>query len=521
MSDAFESQRFHNDLIYDSFVDQKRSKSPKTLTKSKFLNGLQCPKLLWTRCNDPEKIPPPDDSLQQIFDIGHRVGILATTRFSGGVHVQEDDFAKNLAETRVLLSSSKPCPIYEAGVMAGRLYARADILRPSAKRKGAWDVIEVKCGTSCKDVYLQDIAFQKYCYEQAGLIIDRCFLMHVNSDYVRQGEINVEEFFTLLDVSAEIMPFFGQVPKYVEEFLKIIDMPSCPQISIREYCSDPYDCSMKSLCWAFLPKGNVLELRGKKAKGFDLLEKGVTLLKDIPDNVKLSDTQAIQRQCAINRDAYIDHDTVAAFLKGLKYPLYFMDFETTFEVLPRFDGLSPYQQLPFQFSVHVQMAPGRALEHRPFLHKSLSDPRRPFLEALHQAIGPEGDIVVYNKTFEDSHVLKKMAPDFPEHEAWINDIRLRMADLLDPFRSFAYYHPNQAGSASIKKVLPVLVGTSYEGMDIAEGGAASSEYIRVTFNDRIDPADKAHVYAALETYCALDTKAMVDIIEALKRIQKG
>ncbi len=209
---------------------------------------------------------------------------------------------------------------------------------------------------------------------------------------------------------------------------------------------------------------------------------------------------------------------MSAFIKGLRYPLYFMDFETTFEVIPRFDGLSPYQQLPFQFSVHVQMTPGGALEHRPFLQKSSEDPRGPFLEALHRAIGPEGDVVAYNKTFEDAHVLKKMTPDFPEHEVWINDIRLRLADLLDPFRSFFYYHPNQNGSASIKKVLPVLVGTSYEGMTIAEGGRASAEYTRVTYCEGIAAEDRAQVYAALETYCALDTQAMVDILEALKRL---
>lgn len=505
------------DALLDLSVEIKFVKSPKLLTKSKFLNGLQCSKLLWTRCNLPQDIPEPSSQLQSIFDAGHRVGRLAAKLFPGGTSVQEGDFVKNLEETRKLLISKDPKPIYEAGIQSGRLYSRADILSPSASKPGAWDVIEVKCSTKLKDVYLEDIAFQRYCYEQAGILIDRCYLMHVNNTYVRQGEIDPEEFFTLLDVTEEIAPFYNKLPTTVDGFLKIIDFSAQPNITIREHCGKPYECQMKPICWAFLPENNVTQLSRGASKRFDLLEQGVTLLKDIPANFKLSDNQRVQRDCAISGREHIDKLEIERFIKGLKYPLYFMDFETIFEVIPRFNGIKPYQQVPFQFSVHIQKFPGAATEHIPYLHKSGDDPRLAFIRSLNNCIGSDGTILVYSQNMEEGRI-KELAEAFPEFEASCQSMRLRMVDLLAPFRLFHYYHPNQKGSASLKKVLPAIVGQGYEGLTIAEGLLASTEYARVTYSKNVASEDRTRVYNDLETYCALDTKAMVDIINALRRM---
>ena len=150
MSEQNSFNEEHVDAVLDYLIEKKAGKSPKLLTKSKFLNGIQCPKLLWTRCNAPQDIPEPSEQLQAIFDMGHLVGELATKRFPGGVHVQEEDFVKNIEETRKLLASKSPRPIYEAGIQTGRVYSRADILNPSSK-SGQWDVIEVKCSTGPKE----------------------------------------------------------------------------------------------------------------------------------------------------------------------------------------------------------------------------------------------------------------------------------------------------------------------------------------------------------------------------------
>lgn len=184
---------------------------------------------------------------------------------------------------------------------------------------------------------------------------------------------------------------------------------------------------------------------------------------------------------------------------------------------PAIDGVRPYQQVPFQFSVHIQRTPGAPLEHVSFLHRSSDDPREYFIRALCDCIGIEGDIIAYKKSFEEGRI-KELADAFPEHAENCQNMLNRTADLLVPFSKFQYYHSSQKGSASLKKVLPALTGHGYEDLTIAEGGTASAEYVRVTYGPNVSNLDRNQVYADLETYCALDTKGMADIVEALQEM---
>ena len=129
------------------------------LSKSKYLSGLQCPKLLWVEINDPERIPETDPVTQYIFDQGHLVGDYAKKLFPGGIDVPQDDFMGNIVKTNELLAERKP--LFEAGILAGNIYSRVDILNPV--NEDEWDIIEVKSSTSVKDVHFDDVAFQKFC----------------------------------------------------------------------------------------------------------------------------------------------------------------------------------------------------------------------------------------------------------------------------------------------------------------------------------------------------------------------
>ena len=184
--------------------------------------------------------------------------------------------------------------------------------------------------------------------------------------------------------------------------------------------------------------------------------------------------------------------------------------------IPLFDNVRPYQQVPFQFSVHVLASRGAPPKHIAFLAEGRKDPREMFLGWLRKAIGDAGNIVVSHKGFELSR-LKELADLMPEYRTWVAQIARRTIDLLEPFRAFHYYHPSQQGSASIKSVLPALTGKSYDGMDIAEGDKASREYLRVTFTE-VDDNDRRKVRKALEEYCKLDTQAMIDILKALSAL---
>jgi len=484
------------------------------ITKSKYLNGLKCPKLLWVDCNDRKRIPVPDIRQQHIFDQGDVVGGLARKLYPGGVDIPYDrgKFFDNVDETRKLLSSGKV--LFEAGILVEDLYARVDILRPAGD--GKWDILEVKSSTGMKEVYFYDIAFQRHCCEMSGLKIDKCLLVHVDNEYVRFGEIEPEEFFHKHDVTSQLDAYTAGMEKRIEEMREVISGNECSEVGIGLYCRDPYTCALEGECWGKLPEDNIFTLYncGPK-KGFPLYESGIKTIRDIPEG-GLATRQLIQKNCEKTGETYIDKEAIKAFLNKVRYPVYFMDFETINPAVPLFDGTRPYQKIPFQFSVHILRSPGEDLEHHGFLSKNKEDPRSKFLKGLKKSIGEVGTVMVYNRGFEEG-VLSELAAFFPEYAEWERETKSRIVDLLEPFRGFAYYNPMQHGSASIKKVLPAVVGKGYENMDIAAGGEASVLYFHATYGNA-GAKEKEKTYKDLEEYCALDTKGMVWILEKLGKL---
>lgn len=495
-------------------------KSP-FISKSKYLTGLQCPKLLWYNYNAKDQLPDVSPATQAIFDQGHEVGELAKKLFPDGIDLERGkNFMGILKETQLVLEKRKS--IFEAGFLAEnsqrtvRTYAQADILNPV--ENDHWDIIEVKNATKVKDVNYHDLALQRYCYESAGVPINRCCLMHINNKYVRQGELEPSKLFAIADVTEEVNRCSEGLEERVKEMLKVIALSECPEQKIGLYCSDPYDCGLKDLCWNFLPENNVFTLtRLKKEKAIELVESGCLSIGDIPADFKLSDENKIQCECERTGEPHIDIQKLNEFLSTLQFPQYHLDFETFSSAIPMFDNVKPYQQVPFQFSLHIWRDFDTEPEHYSFLAEGRKDSRLEFLESLCKLLGDQGNIVVYNQSFELGR-LKDCVELFPEYKDWFeNNIKPRVIDLHVPFRSFHYYNLSQKKSTSIKKVLPALCGSSYEGMEIADGGAASREYARVTFSD-VDESDRQQVRAALEEYCQLDTQAMIDIVKALTRI---
>jgi hypothetical protein len=489
----------------------------KLLSKSKYLNGIQCPRLLWVSVNDKARLPEVDESQQKLFDEGHIVGEFAKKLFPDGIDIVDEDFGKNLKETKKLIKEDKV--LFEPAFMVDRLYSRADILEPT---KDGWNIIEVKSSTEVKDVNLQDVAFQRYVYEKAGLKINKCFLLHINNQYVRQGEIELDKLFTKEDISINVQEEIQLVPERVKKFLAIIDGAE-PSVTIGEYCDDPYECAMKKACWAFLPKENsVFDLYRGGKKSWELFGKNILAIKDIPADFKLGEKQQIQLECEKTNKPHVNHSAIQEFFKTLEYPLYFLDFETYQTAIPLYDGLKPYQQIPFQFSVHKIDEKGKKT-HYSFISAGHKDPRRKFLNAIKLKCGKKGSVIVYNQGFEQGR-LNELALLFPLEEERVENITSRMRDLLVPFREFSYYDRKQEGSASIKYVLPALTDLSYKGMEIANGGQASIRYAYIT-HGKIDgtKAKKEEIKKVrddLKKYCGLDTEAMVQLLEKLKDIKR-
>jgi hypothetical protein len=379
----------------------------------------------------------------------------------------------------------------------------------------AWDLVEVKSTTSLKEeVHLPDIAFQAFVLTGAGIKLRKCFLAHINNEFVRHGPVDPKKFFTLEDVTRPISTLSREIEEQIGAMQRVIGAKSHPEIQIGPHCDNPYTCALHDHCWSFLPEANVFTLYRGGAKAFTLLKQGIQHLKEIPADFALTDNQAIQRATLLAGKPHIDRAALAAFLGQLEYPVSYLDFETIGTAIPLFDDSRPYQQIPFQFSLHIIRTASGQPEHHQFLAEGPADPRPEFMHQLRAVLPDTGSVVTYNASFETSR-LKECCELLPEFKPWLRKVTPRILDLLLPFRGFRYYHPQQHGSASMKAVLPALTGQGYDKLTIQEGGAASREFLRVTYG-RVPDAERRRVRRDLEQYCALDTLGMVQIVERLR-----
>ena len=489
----------------------------RTISKSRFMNGLQCHKLLWYDYNQKEDIPEPDVAAMAKFDQGHLVGEYAKKLFPDGIEVAKGivGFAEVLPASRKAARLRKP--MFEAAFEHGGAYARADILEPAPG--GKWDLIEVKSSNKVKEHYHTDVALQKYVYDGAGISIRRCYLMHLNRGYVRRGDIDPRKLFQKEDITKEVKKILDRIAPNLRKMATVIKRLAAPDIAIGPHCSDPYSCPLTGLCWGFLPNHNVTELYRGSKKQYELIEKGILRLVDIPDDFHLTNPQRTQVTAVRTGEPHINEETIREFLASLKYPIYFLDFETFATAVPLVDNARPYQQIPFQYSLHILNSPDEEPVHHWYLADAPIDPRPDILSRLKKLLGSKGTILTFNSSFELGR-LNEMSRDYPEYRGWFEKIKPRIADLIVPFRRFAYYHPDQKGAASMKGVLPALTGKGYSELTIRDGGTASLEFLRVTFG-QISAEDRDRVRRDLLTYCGLDTEGMIDILRALVQLSQN
>lgn len=475
-----------------------------SITKSTYLSGLQCPKLLWNLYNRPELFEgPPDEESLALMEQGREVGEWAKKLYPDGIDIPFGSLERMLAQTGELLA--RRVPLFEATFQAGNAECRVDVLVPVGEE--AWDLVEVKSGTRVREEHVEEVAFQRYCVEESGLQIRRCHVMHINKEYVRDGAVNPDELLSSEDVSAAVDLIVGEVPKRLEEMLGIIRGAE-PETPIGPQCTKPYTCGLIPQCWSFLPDDNVTQLYYNN--GFQLLAEGVERLLDVPDD-RLDARQRIQQAALRSGEPHVDREAIRRWLGRLQYPVYMLDFETLNPAVPLWDGTRPYQQVPFQVSLHIVPAPGAEAEHVEYLGGD-GDPRPGVVEAL-QRIGPEGDVMAYFASFEKKVLLELAAHTGDDSLAGIAD---RLVDLIEPFKGFNYYHPRQRGSCSLKAVLPALTGKTYEG-SVADGGQAQRAYVQI----RNGAENTGELRTALLEYCKQDTQAMIDIVDALEVVSRA
>ena len=486
------------------------------LSKSKFLAGQQCLKRLYLQCYQRELAGEPDEKLQAILDQGQEVGLLAQKSFPSGVLISEDHLHHKEAVTRTkeLISDKKIPAIFEAAFNFEDILIRVDILERLPRNR--WRLIEVKSSTKTREYHPPDVAIQKYVLEQCGFKVSEACLMHLNREYVYNGKMyQLNKLFTIDNLTGEIKSFEKEVPVHIKEQWKTLALKKAPDVETGPQCTDPFECEFYSHCHEEPPTDWVgyLPRIGKKAD--ELIEMGIASIHDIPDSFSLTDTQRRACECVKKNKPYYDRD-LKDEIAALKYPIYFMDFETVNPALPRYTGMRPYDKFAFQWSVHVQKKPGAKTTHHEFLQDDGDDPRGAFITALLSVLEEhkKAPVIVYSP-FE-SGVLTEFSSLFPKYAKRIEKIKNRLWDLLQVIRANVY-HPQFLGSFSIKYVLPALVpDMSYDGMEVSDGMQAGIAYEKLVHGD-LNPKERQSLKKALLEYCSQDALAMVRLLEHLRR----
>ena len=440
------------------------------ISKSKFLAGCQCLKRLYLQVHEPELAAYPEGAADAIIEQGREVGLLARTLFPGGIEVCSTGLDQAIRTTKELVANPEVPAIFEGVFEHDGVLVRVDVLQ--RREENLWRLLEVKSASDLKDHYVQDVAIQSYVLSRSGLKLASSWLVHVNRAYVLTGTtVDPRQFFSFRNLTQRAQQFQPELVLRLRSQFQVLATPKAPDVPTGLHCTNPVVCEFFNQCNTPKPHDYIGYLPRLHASAMEkLVEMGVQSIEDIPADFELSEVQ--RRACAAIQTGQpcFSPDLKREF-DSLKFPLYFMDFETVNPAIPRFSGMRPYDQLPFQWSVHVQRQPGGVPEHFEFLAMDNGDPRTPFISSLCEALGDSGSIIVYNEQFE-SQRLWELASWLPAYTDVIRGIQRRLWDLLPIVRNHVY-HPEFGGSFSLKAVLPALVpDMTYEGMDVPNGTVA-------------------------------------------------
>ena len=471
------------------------------LTKTDFIQYLDCPKSLWLKKHDPENYPAGEFSafLQKLIREGYEVERYAQKLFDPGKTDRVVEFQKTFQT-------------------ASGLYAQADIVVTDADGRIA--IYEVKSSTKIKNErgqnHIKDACFQMICAEEAGYSVSSLSIIHVNKDYIRQGEINPEAFLTYVDVTYQAKTIATETRVEIDAALNLLQQDqidrntcSCRYKSGANHCDsfDYFNPHVPEYSIYCLPRLNYNKQR-------DLLDAGYIALEDVPDDFKLSPQQTLVVKSAKAKTAQINENNIISFFNKLIYPIYFFDYETFCSAVPFTDGVKPHQHIPVQYSLH-RLSHDGSVAHFEYLAMEKGLPHNLIL-SMKSHIGPVGSILSWYDTFERTR-NKEMALIYPEHAEFLTDINNRMIDLMDVFVT-DYVDMRFKGSTSIKKVLPVVCPhLSYKDLNVQDGTGAMEAWDTMT-TPSCDNTKKEQLRTQLLDYCKLDTWAMVELYNCLKNM---
>lgn len=484
------------------------------LSKTSFMHFLECPIWLWLEKVRPELMPPHEEDVKRIMEQGRLVDDLARALYPDGVEVQGFNLL-GFKNTQTAIAKGAKI-LYQPTAVADGITARADML---IKVGGKWDLHEVKSATTVKPEYISDLAFQRLCFERAGIPIGKTYVVHINNKYVRKGDVDPLRLLVEVDVTADVKDELAEVARRIPEAKEVLAWPkhldaarmrSCANLGKCEYVGHwlnflkpgPRETALKGIETAMVAKmleNEAVEIGGLSARFLDMIP---------------------YRTPEERWPSKLDKPAIRAAIGSLKYPLHFFDYETYYSAVPAFDGYRPYQQIPFQFSAYVIDTPGAKPRKYDFLMETFEDPSVKIIDALREAIGEKGSVLAWFATFEKGR-NSELAKMHPKHAKFLLGINDRIYDPLYIFKKKLYVHPGFGGSASLKAVMPTLIPElSYKDLNIQEGGSASASWPVLT-DPSVPKEKRKQLHKDMIAYCRLDVLGMVKILEHLSAVTRG
>ena len=482
------------------------------LSKSKITAFEQCSKRLWLQVHRRE-LATLDTGAEARFAAGHEVGALACALLPEGIMIEaEPDLAAALETTSEIIASGKNPTMFEATFVFEGVLVRVDVLEPDGT--GGWHVAEVKSSTSRKDYHLADLATQVWVMQENGLEISSASIRHINNRFVLAEEGQFQGLLVDAHSLSDIGPFLENRGEIVGDARAVVAGPE-PVREIGSHCGSPFTCEFQSYCnqnaapleWPV----SLLPNTGKKVAAI-WADRGVLELTDVPPGSfsNLVHTRVHEATCSGN--PFHDADGARLATAHWTFPRTYLDFETIAFAIPRWIGTRPYEQVPFQFSAHIETSDG-LISHREFLSIDGSDPRRRCAEAILQHVPQEGAVIAYSAGFERGCILR-LAELYPDLGEGLRQIADRLVDLLPVTRNH-WYDRDQRGSWSIKAVLPTIGSElSYKELAVHDGSAAQAAYMEaIDFATTMER--HAEIDRELRKYCGVDTEAMIALLHRL------
>ena len=484
------------------------------LSKSKYCEGVQCKKILWLSKFKPEVKEEIDN--ESVLENGNYVHEIARKMFGNDINIEFNENLNTMINDTKKALQNENAVITEASFNYNNNFCSVDILK---KEKDSFEIYEVKSSTKVKDVFINDASYQYYVLTSLGLNVKKCFVVTLNSNYVRCGDLDLSKLFIKNDITDICKNKLEEIKNNIAEINKYMENKNEPDDDIDLKCFDPYPCPFFKYCTRKLPENNVFTTKLNLKDKFKFYKMNVYSYEDLL-KYQINDKTRTQIEYDLyNKDDFIDKKKIKEFLSELREPIYFLDFETFQMAIPKYDNVSPYMQVPFQYSLHY--IKNGTLYHKEFLAKEGIDPRKDLAEALVKDIPTNVAVLAYNMSFE-KNVIKKLAELYPDLKSSLMKIYSNIYDLMIPFRERSYYSKDMDGSYSIKYVLPALFpndeSLNYKNLDLIHNGSEAMDSFASLENKSEE--EKKVIRENLLKYCKLDTYAMVKIYEKLKEAIK-